>query len=426
MLSNSASRSLDGPSVVVANPGSLRWMRPVATALADQGLLRAYVTTLVGGQCPERFLRRLPGAARELSVRPLPARVPPDRAIQVGTPSELLRVAAMRADLPTRALETMKYFGAGRFDRGVARTLRPCNDAVVHANSGYALETFRQAREFGVLTVLDYPIAHHRFAARILEEERHLQPEYASTIRLRQVSRAVTTRWEREIDLADKVLALSSFQYRTMIESGVDESKLVVAPLGVELDLFHPTAPDPESVRPFRVLFAGQLSQRKGLSYLVEAFRRVAIPESELTLLGQLVGRRVPWQPHPSIHLHGPVRFFDLPDVYHKADVFVLPSLVEGFPQTALQAMASGLPVIVSENTFGEDVVTDGVDGYIVPIRDPEAIAERLRHLYDCPGERRRMGLAARRRAEDFSWERYGNRVVAAMRDAVSADPRKS
>jgi glycosyltransferase involved in cell wall biosynthesis len=102
--------------------------------------------------------------------------------------------------------------------------------------------------------------------------------------------------------------------------------------------------------------------------------------------------------------------------VYADADVYVLPSIVEGFPMTALEAMASGLPVIVSEHTFGSDVITDGVDGYIVPIRDSEAIADRLRYLHDHPSERQRIGAAARRRAEHFSWERYGEQVVDLVR----------
>jgi glycosyltransferase involved in cell wall biosynthesis len=105
----------------------------------------------------------------------------------------------------------------------------------------------------------------------------------------------------------------------------------------------------------------------------------------------------------------------ELPAIYHAADVFVLPSLVEGFPLTALMAMACGLPVIVSEHTFGEDVVRDGIDGYVTRIRDGEAIADRLRYLYENPDRRELMAAAARQRAEQFSWERYGERIIAAV-----------
>jgi glycosyltransferase involved in cell wall biosynthesis len=97
----------------------------------------------------------------------------------------------------------------------------------------------------------------------------------------------------------------------------------------------------------------------------------------------------------------------------------VFPSLVEGFGLTALEAMACGLPVILSSNTFAEDVITDGVEGFIVPIRDSAAIAERLRLLAADPELRARMGAAARRTAEQHSWTRYGRQIVGIFRDLL-------
>jgi glycosyltransferase involved in cell wall biosynthesis len=93
-------------------------------------------------------------------------------------------------------------------------------------------------------------------------------------------------------------------------------------------------------------------------------------------------------------------------------DVFVLPSLVEGFPLTALEAMASGIPTIVSENTFGSDVVHDGRNGYVVPIRDVDAIVDRLETLAADDDLRARMGAEARVTAEQFSWDAFGRRLV--------------
>ena len=98
----------------------------------------------------------------------------------------------------------------------------------------------------------------------------------------------------------------------------------------------------------------------------------------------------------------GPVPFGGLPSQYEQSDVFLLPSLVEGLPQTLLEAMACGLPVVVSENTAGPEIVTDTTHGYVVPIRDSDAIAERLRELHDHPERRGAMGAEARREAEEL------------------------
>jgi glycosyltransferase involved in cell wall biosynthesis len=104
-----------------------------------------------------------------------------------------------------------------------------------------------------------------------------------------------------------------------------------------------------------------------------------------------------------------------LVSVYRSADVIVLPSLIEGFPSTPLEGMACGLPAIVSTNTFGHDVIEDGVDGWVTPIRDPDAIAEKLRILYEDRDLQRRMGAAAREKAQQFTWSRYGDAIRAGI-----------
>jgi glycosyltransferase involved in cell wall biosynthesis len=117
---------------------------------------------------------------------------------------------------------------------------------------------------------------------------------------------------------------------------------------------------------------------------------------------------------------------WELPALYRTADVFVLPSLVEGFGLVALEAMACGVPVVISANTFATDVVTDGVDGYVIPIRDAEAIAERLQYIHKYRAEGDRVGQAARRRAEQFSWERYGDLIASIVRSESDRSFRKA
>jgi glycosyltransferase involved in cell wall biosynthesis len=118
----------------------------------------------------------------------------------------------------------------------------------------------------------------------------------------------------------------------------------------------------------------------------------------------------------PGVRQVGQVPFGELPSQFQQCDVFLLPSLVEGLPQTLLEAMACGLPVVVSENTAGPEVVSDGSQGYVVPIRDPDSIAERLRELHDQPERLRRMSSEARRKAEELSGGAYGLRIAELLR----------
>jgi len=299
------------------------------------------------------------------------------------------------------------------FDKRVAGMLAEGDSAVI-ASANAAVATIQTARKLGVPSILDSGIAHHAWAERILNEEARLCPDLADTLQLAHLPPKIRWRWDTEVEEADRIIVLTSFHHRTFVESGVDESKLFLTPTAVDGELFRPQPrPNPS---PFRVLFTGQLSQRKGLSYLLEGFRRAAIPGAELLLVGPSVGSTRVWKHSPGVRHRGPVHHRELPAHYQASDVYVMPSLVEGLPQTVLEAMASGLPVVVSENTAGPEIVTDGVNGYVVPIRDPAAIAERLTELYEDDDRRRSMGELARKRAEELSLDAYGARIAAAVR----------
>jgi glycosyltransferase involved in cell wall biosynthesis len=182
----------------------------------------------------------------------------------------------------------------------------------------------------------------------------------------------------------------------------------------VDADLFTPPPAPPEDT--FRVAFLGQIGQRKGLSYLVEGFRLAGLDDAELLLIGRPMGTGRPWEGVPGVRHVPALPHFMLPDELRRCHVIALPSLVEGFPVSVLEGMACGLPAIISEN-LGHDIVSDGVDGYVVPIRDPEAIAECLQRLHADSELQRRMSRAARTTAAGFTRERNAQ----ALRDGVHA-----
>ena len=100
-------------------------------------------------------------------------------------------------------------------------------------------------------------------------------------------------------------------------------------------------------------------------------------------------------------------------------DVFVFPSLFEGFGLVLLEAMAMGLPIITTPHTAGPDLITDGVEGFIVPIRSSAAIAEKLDELRRDPARRAAMSEQARVRARQFTWENYGRTLAESVSNLV-------
>ncbi|MBV9695771.1 MAG: glycosyltransferase family 4 protein [Gammaproteobacteria bacterium] len=187
-----------------------------------------------------------------------------------------------------------------------------------------------------------------------------------------------------------------------------------MTPYGVDTERFVPRAA-PRTDRTFRVLFVGQVGQRKGMSYLLQAYEQFRRPDSELHVVGSYARGYQVYAPYRHLFRHtANVPQAELPALYQNADVFVFPSLIEGMPLVVLEAMACGLPVITTRHGPA-DVVRDGVDGFLVPIRDPQAIAARLEQLYRDRNVLQQMGTSAREQALRHGWEHYSSRAADAV-----------
>jgi len=188
----------------------------------------------------------------------------------------------------------------------------------------------------------------------------------------------------------------------------------VLLPYGVDSARFTPPTVS-LSDRRFRVLFVGNVSIRKGIEYLLEAWKKWPSEEAELIVAGGFdpeIGRVIR-QDLGRVRFLGNVPFDTLHALYRSVDVLVLPSLSEAFGLVVLEAMASGVPVLVTRNCGAP--VRDGIDGFVVATRDPGAIAERLEVLRRDPSLRRRLGMAARERVvAGYTWQHYRRRLAAA------------
>jgi glycosyltransferase involved in cell wall biosynthesis len=222
---------------------------------------------------------------------------------------------------------------------------------------------------------------------------------------------------------ADLIRVMSHHAKRTFEERGVDGRRIVVATPPIDLGEF-PQAKF-ESGK-FRVCFVGLLQPWKGFHYLVEAFQRLALRDAELTLWGGAGARPITKYLEeklaacPDVRVvPAEVRRVGYGEVYGSSSVLVHPSLTDGFGYVVAEAMASGIPVIVSRNAGAADLVVDGVNGYVVPPRDVDAIADRLRHLAERPALVREMGAAARESAASLTVDRFRGELVERMKHLI-------
>ncbi|TVP77697.1 MAG: glycosyltransferase, partial [Puniceicoccaceae bacterium] len=173
--------------------------------------------------------------------------------------------------------------------------------------------------------------------------------------------------------------------------------------------------------QPLELLFVGGLSQRKGLSYLFAAVEALG-KAVELTVIGRrpkvtcaALDRALAKHRHIESLPHAEVL-----EAMEASDVFVFPSVFEGFGLVLLEAMSRGVPCITTPNTAGPDIITDGVDGYIVPIRDVDAIVNRIENLLQNPDSLAAMSAAALATARQMTWERYGDDTVRHLREVLA------
>jgi starch synthase len=300
------------------------------------------------------------------------------------------------------------------FDRWMAERLAPCN--VFHCLSSFGLQSHRAARSrYGAVTICDRGSSHIEFQDEILREE------YARFgLPIPAIDPRVIARELEEYQSCDLICVPSTFALRTFIDKGIPRGKLRLNPFGVDLEMFHPA---PKLDRMFRVLFVGTVTLQKGLPYLLDAMAGFDRAKVELCVIGASDPDLRPiLAKHKSTFRYlGIVSRRDLYRHYVQASVLVLPSIQDGFGMVQAQAMACGVPVIATENTGAADLFTDGVEGFIVPIRDSAAIREKLSLLFESPELRDRMSAAALARVRSIGgWSDYGQRAVDIYRDAVA------
>jgi glycosyltransferase involved in cell wall biosynthesis len=177
--------------------------------------------------------------------------------------------------------------------------------------------------------------------------------------------------------LADLIVAGSDFVAQGLAECGVDRSKIRVIPYGVDPDRFASQEKLCQIDGPLRVLFVGEVGLRKGVPYLLDALQSLGPTKVQAKFAGSVALDASRIAPYRNVaEFLGPVPRADMPGLYHWAQVFVLPSIVEGSATASYEALMAGLPVVATPNTG--TVVRDGVEGFIIPARDARAIERAI------------------------------------------------
>jgi glycosyltransferase involved in cell wall biosynthesis len=324
-------------------------------------------------------------------------------------PSILTKFATSKARDP-HSRDRWVFWHNAQFDRWVASNLARFGNLAFGYESS-SLFTFRRARDFGIPRVLYQPIACAEKAAELLEQERQAFPRLAGTLRYSWFPEEELERRREERRLADAVLCASGFTRDSLVEAGVEAEKIFVEPYGVDQSMF---APSNEKYPRFSVAWASSFTQTKGIGYLLEALALEPVPGIELVLAGYPYGSDAValYEDRVRVRRLGHVSREEIGRMMGRCHAHVFPTLVEGFGRNIIEAMASGLPVVTTPHCAGPDLIEDGVTGFIVPIRDVDAICEKLAWINDHPKEAIQMGERARLRVSSLTQADYRERFA--------------
>lgn len=300
------------------------------------------------------------------------------------------------------------------------------NQAPLFCYSYYASEAFKPSGEVPRHRFLFQLHPHPKAVRGILLEEMNRVPQAKSSLIMEHelsLREQDFNELASEPNRANGWVAASSYTARTLSDQGIAEDQIHVVPYGVDASTFTRRLRPPSATMPFTIVCVGSLIQRKGLSYLLDAVRLLGSRRIRVLLCGRGVVDR------PLIHQYSDLNLElnlglsrnDLVRQIHNADVFVLPSLAEGFAHVILEAMSCGLPIIATDHTCAPDVIMEGEQGFIVPIRDPKAIAEKLAWGIDHRSDLASMGEAAATHARLFTWERFRAGIRAAYKQMLAS-----
>ncbi|MGI4830220.1 MAG: glycosyltransferase family 4 protein [Janthinobacterium lividum] len=407
-----------GRKAVVVHAGA-RDSYQLAWALAERDLLDRLYTDLfwpTDRAFANRLARFLPGFHRQAMQRSSP-----------GIPFGRVRMNVLRGVL-SLLVERLR-----RIPAGLRRRAHRSADAALGSRAGrraakthaglvsYSYYGYDAMRQYGQPAMLFQVHPHPATVRRLLSEELAAHPDCAESLEQEWELALPEEDFEHlvaETRMASRFMAASTFTRNSLLEHGANPDAISVVPYGVDLDRFQPDEhrSAPVAGARLQLLFVGRINQRKGIKYLLEALKQFDSSDVELTICGRVVdsldlfrASGVEVKIRPSVSAEELVR------AYQTADLFIFPSVAEGFGQVLLESLACGLPILATTHTAAPDLITEGREGFIVEPRRPDLLVERIAW---CLGNRATlfdMRKHARSTAERFTWARFRREAAAAV-----------
>jgi glycosyltransferase involved in cell wall biosynthesis len=393
--------------ILVSNPGK-QYTHQLVIALEKSQVDYRFFTSFWyrPGKFPFNLISFLPAKIRERAEKELKKRY--DENVDGKFISQLSFFEIIRETTDKlfgqKFSEKMQFYRDRLHDKWVSARIDNSYKVIIGYEES-CLQSFRKARAKGITTVLDLSQVHYKTIDIIAQKYTAFNHLYKN----KELRNRINKIKQEELSLADYVICLSGFAKETLVQQGFNPENIFIAHLGFDPAKFQPKQNYQASGK-LRVVFVGTLTRRKGIDLILEVHQQLA-DMMELTLIGPMADAidlldsykgEYTWHPH--------VDQGKLNILLNQADLFVFPSYLDSWAMVVIEAMACGLPVIVSENTGAREAVLNN-SGFVIPAGDADMLKEKISYFYENRSALQIMGQAARKESLAYTWDNYYKRI---------------
>ena len=415
------------PKIIVAHPGQQHSFR-VAKALKEAGLLYKYVTTVYDKddsllmKVTKLFLNK--ENKRRASNRKCASLDDKDVVLFESFLSYVL-LFLYRFDKKQHLARWFNDFISKRFQIKLAKYAIKNNVDVVicyDANCRYCFE-YLKLHAPHIKRVMDNAAPNRNYLYKIYTENKEKCGPFVDHLKTYKYlfDKDEAKRFAEEISFVDYHIVASEFSKKALEYEGVPSDNIFVVAYGIDENRFISEPRTYENGK-LNLIYVGEVNQRKGIYQICEAAKNLNNPNIEFNIIGAGYESQkellAPYEKY--VTFHGQQYFEKLQAHLKHNHVFLFPSMGDGFGLVLLEAMAAGLPVIASYNSAGPDLVTDGVNGFLINTCDENALIEKILWFYNHIGDILNMSLSAEATARLYTWNHYEEGISFCIKQIAS------
>ncbi|MBC7390264.1 MAG: glycosyltransferase family 4 protein, partial [Opitutaceae bacterium] len=390
-------------TVIVSHPGK-QYVHQLLHALQRENLLQLFITSIwYKPTLPSyKFLLKIPVLGKLLYEKFLKKKqfdLQNDRLIEQFPWNEFKRQLLVQFSTKFRS-EKYVFQVEKDHDKYVSKRLQKLSPTIFIGYEKSSLESFKVVKERGGITILDLAQVHFKYLENLRLQEQTFTDLFEDEVLFKKINKVK----EEEYKYADIILTLSTFAKNTLVQNGIKESKIKVLNLGYNPAIFYPKS-SYSTTSGLRLIYTGTFTKRKGIELLLQAIKELNLVGLELVIIGPLLDGEDLFTKYSGLFTYFDFLHHEELGIHlRQSDVYVFPSYLDSWAMTVVEAMACGLPVIVSESTGAKDAVREGESGFIIPTGSLDSLKEKILFFYNNKNKIKEMGESAVKSAKLYTW----------------------